>query len=388
MELVGHARPVAGLWLCTVWFLPLTGRAEQAAAPTLQAGAGVAGEAENLRRGPSRLRGEAAPRDAGVSASGVQDTGGGASGTQGAGDGASGTQSAGAGASGTQGAGAGTRATGGAGARARRDAGELRGEVPTPEGPVEAPRIPSPQGWTGLMLRGDRAPKEAGPRLTALGDGRLLHDAGGFTATIAADGSVAFKDVMVKPKVVVMGFDLTTGKFERGATSGDAFSERAVQPFGPSTAAMLAGVSVGMPGLADMLLKHRFARAKLRFLRETEALRMRMAHAWLQARLAEELDRLVARMLAIWRDDTLTLAERRRRIFVAWDECEEGRGTPGSPAEEIRAAAARRARDRIERLVRLIAPPGSPQQFTPAELVRLNAGRRSEGRFAPYSPRE
>ncbi|MBL8974689.1 MAG: hypothetical protein JNK56_29105, partial [Myxococcales bacterium] len=44
--------------------------------------------------------------------------------------------------------------------------------------------------------------------------------------------------------------------------------------------------------------------------------------------------------------------------------------------------------DRIERLVRLIAPPGEPQQVTPAELVSLKAGRRSEGRFAPYSSRE
>lgn len=351
VELVGHARRAAGLWLCTMWCLPMTGRAEPAAAPPVQAGAEVAAQGEGARDVGSG----AGAREAGEAGAGARDTGS------------------------------------GPGARARRDAGELQGDGdvgPTPEGPAEAPSIPSPQGWTGLMLRGDRAPKAAGPRLTALGDGRLLHDAGGFTATIAADGSVAFKDVMVKPKVVVMGFDVTTGKFERGATSGDAFSERAVQPFGPATAAMFAGVGVGMPGLADMLLKHRFARAKLRFLRETEALRMRMAHAWLQARLAEELDRLVARMLAIWRDDTLTLAERRRRIFVAWDECEEGRGTPGSPAEEIRAAAGRRARDRIERLVRLIAPPGSPQQFTPAELVRLNAGRRSEGRFAPYSSRE
>lgn len=309
MELVRQVRPAAGLWLCTVWLLPLTGRTEPAPAPPVKA--------------------------------------------------------------------------------SRYDAGEQREVVTeaTPEGPKQAPGMAAPRGWTGLQLRGDRAAKgQEGPALKEIGGGRLEHQADGFTATIGPDGSVEFHDVMVKPKVVVLGFDLLKGKFEAPrAASRDGFEERAVFPFGPSTAAMFGGVSVGVPGLADMLLKHRFARAKLRFLRETEALRMRMAHAWLKERLAEELDTLVSRIMAIWRETSLPLVERRRRIFVVWDECAELRGTEGSATDETRAEAGMRARDRIERLVRLIAPRGSPQQYTPAELLRLNAGRRSAGRFEPYA---
>lgn len=313
MELVGHARPAAGLWLCTMWLLPVT---EPAAAPAVKPGRYDVGEA----------REEEAKR-------------------------------------------------------------VVEEPAPTVEGPKQAPGMTVPRGWTGLQLRGDRSASGGeGPALKDIGDGRLQHQADGFRATIAADGSVEFHDVLVKPKVVLLGFDLVAGKFELPrAPSRDAFEERAVFPFGPGTAAMLATPSIAMPGLADMLIKHRFARAKLRFLRETEALRTRMAHAWLKQRLAEELDALVARIMAIWRESSLPLVERRRRIFVAWDECEELRGTEASVTDETRAAGGMQARERIVRLVRLIAPRGSAQQYTPAELLRLNAGRRSAGRFEPYA---
>ena len=251
------------------------------------------------------------------------------------------------------------------------------------EGPPDsAPRVPAPRVSAGLMLREDRS-ADAGPRLRSIDGGRLVHEDGRFTATIAADGSVRFKDVLVKPKVVVVGLDVLTGKADESQPR-DAFAERAVYPFGPSTAAMIGGGG-GMPGLADLLIGTRHAAAKTRFLRATEALRMRMAHAWLRQQLDAQLGELVPRMLAIWRDPSFALAERRRRIFVAWDECEEASASLGSPAEALRGEVAMQARDRIERLVRTIAPPGSPQQFTPAELETLNAVRRSRRRFEPYA---
>jgi hypothetical protein len=270
---------------------------------------------------------------------------------------------------------------------AERKAGEAELRV---EGPMPAPGMAPSQGWTGLQLRGaGDGEAKSGPELRPTGDGGLRHDAGGFTATIAADGSVSFKDRMiVQPKLVVMGRNLFTGERVKEAPARDVFADRAVNPFGPSTAAMFGGFSMGVPGLADMLLKNRYAKQKQRFLRETEAVRTRMAYAWLKQALTAELDALVSRMLAIWRDTSLPMSERRRRIFAAWDECVEAMDTPGSPQEQLRGEMAERARDRIERLVRLIAPPGSPQQFTPAELERWNAGRRSRRRFAPYAPRD
>lgn len=287
-------------------------------------------------------------------------------------------------------------ASGGTGARERRDAAEREAErkagegEPRVEGPMPAPGMAPSTGWTGLQLHGaGEGEAKGGPQLEKIGEGRLQHDAGGFTATIAADGSVTFRDkIFPKPKLVVMGRDLFTGAKEKQAAERDVFADRAVNPFGPSTAAMFAGFSMGMPGLADMLLKNRYAKQKQRFLRETEAMRTRMAYAWLKQALTTELDALVSRMLAIWRDPSLAMSERRRRIFAAWDECVEPTDTPGSPQEQLRGEMAERARDRIERLVRLIAPPGSPQQFTPAELERWNAGRRSRRRFAPYAPRD
>lgn len=285
--------------------------------------------------------------------------------------------------------------SGEASARGKRDAAERAAEreagerAVRREGPMPAPGMSSPQGWTGLQLHGDGGTEaKQGPELKPVGEGGLQHDAGGFTATIAADGSVSFWDRKVQPKLFVMGRDLFTGERMKQAPGRDVVEDRAIHPFGASTAAMFGGFSMGVPGLADMLLKNRYAKQKQRFLRETEALRSRMAYAWLKQALADELDALVSRMLVIWRDGSLPMAERRRRIFVAWDECVESTSKPGSPQAKMRATMAERARDRIERLVRLIAPPGSPQQFTAAELLRWNAGRRSQRRFAPYSPRD
>ena len=123
--------------------------------------------------------------------------------------------------------------------------------------------------------------------------------------------------------------------------------------------------------------------AKAAFLAETEAVRMRMAHAWLKERLSEQQAALVEQVLAVWRDPTLPPAARRRRLFTLWDECAEPTESP-TAADEIRAQAALAARGRVEALIRMLAPQGSPEQFTAAELVELNAQRRSRARFDPY----
>jgi len=50
----------------------------------------------------------------------------------------------------------------------------------------------------------------------------------------------------------------------------------------------------------------------------------------------------------------------------------------------MRLEVARTARAKIEAFVRQVAPYGSPQAYTEAELDRLNARRAGKTRFRPY----
>ena len=260
---------------------------------------------------------------------------------------------------------------------------------------------PPPRVVPGLMLESSRgAASEVGPRLEAIGDGRLRHRGKGFTAIVDADGSVEFRDVMVEGKTSLMGFDLRGRKSPLTNLPRDHLEERALYPAGLPTAPMMVGVGGGFGGIVGALIgalrrraggpgrspTDRHTSAKFAFMRDTEGMRMRMAHAWLKARLATQLDVLISEVLAVWRDGSVPLVERRRRIFVKWDECEESGRAAGSAIEQIRADAAAMARGRIEALVRLLAPAGSPQAYTTSELRRLNARRRSERAFDPYGP--
>lgn len=199
---------------------------------------------------------------------------------------------------------------------------------------------------------------------------------------------MGFHDPLVTDKnIAFLGFDLKTGKLkETRAHARDAFEERALYPFGPPTAAMMVGGGFAFGGLADGPRGKRHNSAKLAFMLATEGLRLRMAHAWHKQRLADEQDRLVARLLQHWRDPRRSLAERKHHLFLAWDECDEPtRDT--SPLAALRSTAAAEARRKIEGLARLLAPQGSPAEFTPAELAAFNARRRSVRPFDPYRPR-
>jgi len=261
-------------------------------------------------------------------------------------------------------------------------------------------QVPAPRVDPGLVLR--RGAAEDGPRLESLGDGRLRHRDPRFTATIAADGSVEFRDVVVEPEAKLLGLDLFKGKIEAPRPiARDSFEERALFPHGPPTAPTMVGVGGGFGGLLGALVsklrrkrggpdrgeRRTHMAAKARFMAETEALRLRMAHDWLRQQLAAQQRALVEQVLEIWRDASLPLALRRRRIFGLWDECDEPVAIR-SPADELRAEAARAARGRVEALIRRLAPQGSPQQYTPAELAELNARRQSRVRFDPYASPE
>lgn len=267
-------------------------------------------------------------------------------------------------------------------------------------GRAEPPRVPAPR--VPLVLERSReGDAERGPKLEPIGGGRLQHRDPRFTAIIAADGSVEFKDVLVQGNKQLLGIDPLRRKLDppRSVTRDD-FEERAVYAgMGPSTAPMMAGVGGSFGGLAAAVLGKlrrrsgaagpappgRNAAAKAEFMRATEGVRTRLAHAWLKSQLDAQLGALTGHLLEIWRDESLPLAERKRRIFVAWDECDEGAASPATPTDEIRTRAARQARARVLALIRLIAPRGSPQKYTAAELAGLNARRRSQERFEPYA---
>lgn len=258
-------------------------------------------------------------------------------------------------------------------------------------------RVPPPRVEPGLVLqRGS----DHGPALEPIGAGRLRHRDPRFTAIIEADGSVEFRDVVIDPKANLLGVDLFERKLDPPKPlASDGFAERAIFPHGPPTAPMMVSTGSGGGGLLGAvlgLLRRRNGgadrskrpgranlAAKAAFLADTEALRMRMAHAWLKARLKEQQGALVDQVLAVWRDPSLPPAARRRQIFTLWDECGDPTGSQ-TGTDELRAQAAREARGRVEALIRMLAPPGSPERFTDAELAELNARRRSRARFDPY----
>lgn len=266
-----------------------------------------------------------------------------------------------------------------------------------PTADVPDRRAPEPRIDPGMFLERDRE-ADSGPPLEPIGGGRLRHKDPRFTAIIGPDGSVEFHDVVITPDAAVMGFDLFKKKLKPAKPiARDDFEARALYPNGPPTAANFVGVGGAFGGLIGALvgkIKRKGGRArdngrtnmpaKTRFLAQTEGLRTRMAHAWLKQRIAERRTELVADVLEVWRDPRLPLAERRRRIFVLWDDCAEPPEVR-TPTDELHAEAAVEARRRIEALIRMLAPRGSPEAFTAAELAEFNAHRRSRARFDPYA---
>jgi hypothetical protein len=223
------------------------------------------------------------------------------------------------------------------------------------------------------------------PPLESLGDGRLRFRGPGFTATIHPDGSVKFRDVADRD-FKFAGYDLRRRRLEPSPLDKRSplvvdFEERAIFPMGRLPVAAFGG---RMGGLADWTIGQKHVAAKRAFLDATAGLRYRLAYAWQRARVQDQLAGLADRLLAIWRDPKLPLAERKRLLFALWDECDDLAPSAPSPFDALRGAAGHNARLKIAAFVRLVAPPGSADAYTAGELARLNAARRSVARFDPY----
>jgi hypothetical protein len=86
-----------------------------------------------------------------------------------------------------------------------------------------------------------------------------------------------------------------------------------------------------------------------------------------------------------------SLSERKRLVFELWDGCEEPSGEleafPGADTSELdktRRKLASAARRKVIRFIAEVAPAGSAEAYTDAELRSLNQRRVSEQMFAPY----
>ncbi|MCY1069109.1 hypothetical protein OV090_30495 [Nannocystis sp. RBIL2] len=224
------------------------------------------------------------------------------------------------------------------------------------------------------------------------GAGRLKHRGDGFTAIIQPDGSVEFRDHGGTADINFLGLDLWRRRLREpeperhppwfmGVIDEALFPRRAA-PYG--AAPILAGFGARFGGLADGRRKNRHKSAKQAFMVATEQLRFHLANAWYKQRLRSELADLGGQLLEVWRDAKLPLIERKRRIFERWEECEDPTTTRRTEVDRMRLDIARTARAKIEAFVRQVAPYGSPQAFTDAELDRLNAGRAGKTRFRPY----
>ncbi len=252
-----------------------------------------------------------------------------------------------------------------------------------PTAPTQRPPNPANPSFSDAALEPD-------------GGGRWRYRGDGFTAIVHPDGSVEFRDHGGAAEVNLLGLDplhrrILDPEPERHDPAWMAVLERTffpgVQRLGPSgRVPLMASLGGRFGGLADGRRKDRHMGAKRAFLAATEALRLRMANDWYTARLQGELAALGGQLTAIWRDTKLPLAERKRRIFERWVDCEDPGATRRSELDAMRLAVARSARAKIEAFVRQVAPLGSSRAYTRAELDRYNRSRAGKPHFRPYDP--
>lgn len=271
--------------------------------------------------------------------------------------------------------------------------------------PPPPPRLPAPP-----TVRASQAL----PLLHRQDDGSLRHvnTEGRFVGTIHPDGRVELRDLPGTEVELRTPFRVTTWLVGMAQAIGNderhdrpeletpmpdredtrARLEAATEkidygPYGPPP--ILVGLSMGFGGIADLALRRgqrKQARAKEQFLERTAPLREALARRHTREQQRAALLSLGRQLAALWRDESRSVAERKRALFERWDDCEEARASD-SEVDRERMEGAEQMRLRIERFVRRVVPETSTMAFTPEELQRLNAHRRSRRRFDPYAIR-
>jgi len=198
----------------------------------------------------------------------------------------------------------------------------------------------------------------------AKGGGRYHIDRPGFTADVAEDGTVAITDIpAMQAKVLPC---LHSKKELRRCADNLQFPLLRVHFDINDWAERMAGND---PYLYE----------KKKYLDATREERMKMARAALRERLRDAVRAAPALLRELWRDGTVSAAERRRMIFQLWDECAE----EGDPDILV---ASRAFRGTVLAFVRRQLRADGPDAYPAAELEALNKERLSRQRFDPYSP--
>jgi hypothetical protein len=118
-----------------------------------------------------------------------------------------------------------------------------------------------------------------------------------------------------------------------------------------------------------------YASRKLKLLDDTRDERAALGAQHRAEDLGRASEMMRRNLEAVWRA-TEDPAERRDALFALWDECGEGDGPLGEAGE--------RARKMVIGWIRARLPAGSPGAFTPDEIARRSAQRRSTQPFVPY----
>jgi hypothetical protein len=202
----------------------------------------------------------------------------------------------------------------------------------------------------------DPLPEPELPGLERHGDGSYRFRGLNFSAVIAKDGQVKFRDFYI-------GFSRGMKPLPSQSPDLSASAEGARVPVsGPWLSLQfhldLYGYLESKLGNDPHLAERRWFMERTRELRET---------------LAERalVDTLRGNLLRIWNQARLSLTERKRETFELWSNAP--RGKDGDAIRQL-----------VEAFVRERCPVGTASAFRKSELKRFNQGRTPEASFAPY----
>ena len=178
-----------------------------------------------------------------------------------------------------------------------------------------------------------------------------MHRAGGFVATIYADGTVSF-GARWQPS---LDSDAPVGADGCGSLVGPRFR--------PSLD--LNDIMLRMVGDDPLAAKKR------RFLRLTQSLRDDMSKRAQTNAQRHAYRRLKGRLQRVWEDGRLSLGAKRQVLFALWDESLEEKGE----RQGDEPATGREARELIIETIKQKMPQGSAEAYSEAELRALNHRR-------------
>jgi hypothetical protein len=212
----------------------------------------------------------------------------------------------------------------------------------------DSPDAGAPGAFLGPLPavgNGKRGDSEAGRNypLVPRPDGALFYESPQFSATVASDGTVTFHDHRIRysPRDAMLSFDLSD-EFARELAHGTLY------PY-----------------------------EKANFLAATFGRRTTMAAKAYSAQMRTALVDIPRRLDALWADTRYRRRERRRVLFLLWEEADTS------------TAAGRSADKIIEAWIREHLPLGSSDAYGKPELDAISRERAGHPPFRPYpSPLE